>query len=204
VLQNVLSYVGPGHHLFVALVCKWWKEVYKTLDKKQLKVYKSHGTINSCPANVTLFRSVFESPLQVTHAHDCGLTLNLYQCQKNAGMYADVATLATAHNLGVQYTASIMLHATRSNKLAGLQYMHSQDCELARELLEAAASCGHFEVLRWCHGAGCLWDCIDWTPISAAEGGNIQLMAWLSQQPGMQLYAGVMIRAALHGHTVLC
>jgi hypothetical protein len=151
VLQNVLSY---GHHLFVALVCKWWKE-YKTLDKKQLKFYSSDGTINSCPANVTLFRSVFESPLQVTHAHDCGLTLNLYQCQKNAGLYADVATFATAHNLGVQYTASIMFHNTRSNKLAGLQYMHSQGCELACGLLEAAASCGQFEVLRWSHGAGC-------------------------------------------------
>jgi hypothetical protein len=29
-------------------------------------------------------------------------------------------------------------------------------------------------------------------------------MAWLLQQPGMQLSAGVMIRAALHGHAALC
>jgi hypothetical protein len=37
-LQNLLGYVGPGHHLFVAPVSKWWYEIYAILQSVQLTV----------------------------------------------------------------------------------------------------------------------------------------------------------------------
>jgi hypothetical protein len=39
ILQNVLSYVGPGHCLFVALVSTWWKKVYTALEPQQQTLY---------------------------------------------------------------------------------------------------------------------------------------------------------------------
>jgi hypothetical protein len=38
VLQNVLSFVGPGHYLFVALVSHWWSDMYTLLMYEQLEV----------------------------------------------------------------------------------------------------------------------------------------------------------------------
>eukprot|EP00953_Heterococcus_sp_UTEX-ZZ885_P031159 16383-Heterococcus_DN1.PRE.1 len=38
----------------------------------------------------------------------------------------------------------------------------------------------------------------------AAASGNVQLMAWMLHQPGMQLCEQAMHVAAMNGHTVMC
>jgi hypothetical protein len=38
VLQHVVSYVGPGHYLFVALVSKGWNAIYAALKSQQVTV----------------------------------------------------------------------------------------------------------------------------------------------------------------------
>jgi hypothetical protein len=62
VLQNVLSYVGPGHCLSVAPVSKWWKEIYCTVQSQELTVEDDYDSYTiSCGPNMTLFSSVFAS-----------------------------------------------------------------------------------------------------------------------------------------------
>ena len=44
-------------------------------------------------------------------------------------------------------------------------------------LCEAAAKCGHLEVLQWAHANGCLWD---WhTCANATGGGHLEVLQWL-------------------------
>eukprot|EP00953_Heterococcus_sp_UTEX-ZZ885_P003688 2507-Heterococcus_DN1.PRE.1 len=67
ILQNVLSYVGPGHHLFIALVSRCWKNVHIALGSEQVSVYfetsgSSGVSTASLCAEMTFYSSAFASP----------------------------------------------------------------------------------------------------------------------------------------------
>jgi hypothetical protein len=179
VLLHVLIYVGPGHHLFVAHVSKWWKDLYAALESQQLRVYDEdsrQSKIITCVPQMTLFSSVFSSPSRVQHAHESGIDCASTAYQRAAGEHADIATLAAAHELGMKYTAATMAGAASCNKLAEVQYLHSQGCPWPSGLLESAAQFDKFEVLRWCYEHGCPWK-TKALPVLAAQSGNVELMA---------------------------
>jgi hypothetical protein len=187
VLRNVLSYVGSGHHLYVALVNKQWQHAYATLEKQ-----------------ATLYSSAFASPSTLELAHKAGLTWSSKACQRAAGKHADVATLAAAHMLGLMNTGTLMNSAAQCNKLAEVQYLYNQGCPWPLQLLERAAKAGHYELLRWCYEQGCRWHVAALAPVHAAECGNVDMMAWILQQPNVRLSKDVMSTAAAEGHTALC
>eukprot|EP00953_Heterococcus_sp_UTEX-ZZ885_P020600 11517-Heterococcus_DN1.PRE.2 len=205
-LQIVLSYVGPGHCLFVAPVSKWWNEIYAALPSRQLKVYNVFNQeIKSiiCAPQMTLYSSVFSSPSRVMLAHKSGLDCTSVPYQRAAGKYAGILTLAAAHDLGMQYTATTMAFAAQCNNLAAVQQLHSEGCPWPLQLLTKALSSGYFELVRWCYEHGCSWAAA-YAAYSAAESGNIELMAWVLQQSGTELNADVMMVAASKGHLLMC
>jgi hypothetical protein len=203
ILQNVLGYVGLGHHLFVALVSKLWKEVYSTLKSQQLTAARRSRKRRI--SQTTWFSSVFASPSRVEFALESGLGCTAKAYQRTAGRFADIAALATAHKLGMEYTATTMTVAAQCNKLAEVQYLHNQGCPWSSSLLEKAARDGHFELLRWCYEHGCPFlDPIARAPAYAAQSGNVELMAWVLQLPGAQLSEAVMKAAVSHGYTDMC
>eukprot|EP00953_Heterococcus_sp_UTEX-ZZ885_P032696 17055-Heterococcus_DN1.PRE.1 len=79
ILQNVLSYVGPGHCLFVKPVSKWWKDLYARVESQKLTI--NANTIIVCVPQMTLYSSVLSSPSRVHLAHESGLdcTTEAYQ-----------------------------------------------------------------------------------------------------------------------------
>jgi hypothetical protein len=150
VLQNVFSYVGLGHCLFMAPVSLLWRDMYATLEGQQLTVREKfeRKRIITCIPQVTLYRSVFTSPSRVKLAHESGLDCTSEAYQRAAGKHADIAILARAHELGMQYTATTIYSAAECNKLAEVQYLHWQGCPWPLFLLEIAARGGFFELLR--------------------------------------------------------
>jgi hypothetical protein len=126
-----------------------------------------------------------------------------YECA--AGRHADTSTLALAHELGTQYTGSTIGGAAQCNKLVEVQYLYAQGCPWPNWLLETAARNGYFEVVRFCHEHDSPWDGDgDHAPRCAAESGNIELIDWLLQQPGMELSEEVVSAAAEEGHIAVC
>jgi hypothetical protein len=190
----------------VAAVSKGWREVYATLDSVQLTVYDEHRRelIITCDSQVTLYSSVFCSSSRVQLAHDHGLDCTSEEFQLAAGKYAHAATLAVAHRVGMAYTPAVMAGAARCNKLAEVQFLRSQGCPWSQQLLELACRFGHSELVRWCHEHGCLWDDFDNAPRCAAESGNVELMAWVLQQPGTFLSTELFSTAASKGHIAMC
>eukprot|EP00953_Heterococcus_sp_UTEX-ZZ885_P035170 18165-Heterococcus_DN1.PRE.1 len=184
ILQYVLTFIGPGHYLFVALVSTWWKELYATQERQQLSVIDEECDyiVEIDAAEVTLFRN----------------------CERSAGNHADVATLAMAHMLGMQLTPTIMRGAAKRNKLTEVQYLCAQGCPWPSELLSDAVDRGQYELLRWCYEHGCPWPHIVAALIQAAASGNVELMAWVLQQPGTEFSRRVMCAAAEKGHTAMC
>jgi hypothetical protein len=203
----VLSYVGPGHYLFVTPISNLWKEAYSALEQQQLTAYdekrsgKTENTI-TCVSQMTLYSSVFASLSRVRLAHESGLDYTSEAYQLAAGRHADVATLAVAQDLGMQYTAKTMSGAAQCNKLAEVQYLHSQGCPWSPSLLSVAASSGYSELLRWCYGHGC--PCIKDVSFFAAQSGNVELIAWMLQQDGTHLSELVMWAAVAGGHKAMC
>jgi hypothetical protein len=118
----VLSYVGYGHYLFVAL-SSWWKEAYAKLLAQRLSVKYGHGRNNivKCKPHMTLYSSAMASPARVKLASESGLNFTSAECQSAAGRYADLATLATARTLGMQFSVGTMGAAASCNKLAEVQ-----------------------------------------------------------------------------------
>jgi hypothetical protein len=202
VLQNVLSYVGAGHHLFVALVNKDWREMHRSLESQELTVHSTYTVI--CDSQTTRLTSVLTSPARVKLAHKSGLDCTSLRLQYAAGKHADIATLAAAHELGLELDEIVLTGAAALNKLAEVQYLHSKGCDWPVGLLEEAASKGYFELLRWCYEHGCPFDDDDCVTVNAADSGNVELMAWVLQQPGTKLYSKAMSNAALRGDLAMC
>jgi hypothetical protein len=205
VLQLVLSYVGPGHYLFAAPVSRWWRDIYVTLLQSLKSAYaeNSFNSITICVPQMTLYSAAFASPAIVELAHEQGLDCKSLAYQRAAAKHADVATLAAAHALGMEYTAMTMSGAARCNKLAEVQYLHNQGCPWPLRLLEVVARSGYSELLRWCYEHRCPWQAST-APYFTAQSGNVELMAWVLQQPGTQLRAEVMCAAASMGRTAMC
>jgi Ankyrin repeats (3 copies) len=103
----------------------------------------------------------------------------------------------------MEYTKTTMASAARYDKLAEVQYLHSQGCPWPSYRLVEAASSGHSELVRWCYEHGCPWNA-NRVLHHAAESGNVELMAWVLLQPGTQLFQAVMAAAASKGHTAMC
>jgi hypothetical protein len=207
-IRNVLSYVGPGQHLFLAPVSKGWKDIYATVDSQELTIEPltndSSSKVLTCVPQMTLYSAVFASPSRVELAQKSGLDSSLWYYRHAAGKYADVATLAAAHELGMEYTDITMAAASLHNNLAAVQHPHSQGCPWSTLSLERATSRGHLEVVRWCYEHGWRFEIAMEGVHSAAESGNVELMAWLLQQPGMQLNEEAMTLAVFRGHMAMC
>jgi hypothetical protein len=152
---------------------------------------------------MTFYSSVFTSPSRIKLALIYGLDCNAMRYQCAAGKYANIATLATAHELGMKHSPATILCAAQRNKLAEVQYLRSQGYPWALCQLEEAARSGSIEVMRWCREQGCPWNA-PFISHYAAESGNVELMAWVLQQPGTQLSEAVMSRAVGKGHAAMC
>jgi hypothetical protein len=157
VLQIMLSYVGPGHHLFMAPISKSWKDMYAAVNSQQLTVFdeRSRDRIITRVPQMTLYSAVFASPARVKLAHDVGLDCTSKACQRTAGKHADVATLAAAYEVGMDYTATTMAAAFHCNRLAVVQFLHGQGCPWPSGLLDGLAKDGFCELVRWCCEHGC-------------------------------------------------
>jgi hypothetical protein len=98
------------------------------------------------PLRQAILQRVFASPSRVwlAQAHGLCSTTEEYQCA--AGIYADVATLEAAHDLGMPYTDSAMYGAVGCNTLAVVQFLHAQGCTLDERMYEEAAERGRTDM----------------------------------------------------------
>eukprot|EP00953_Heterococcus_sp_UTEX-ZZ885_P015096 8501-Heterococcus_DN1.PRE.1 len=187
ILRRVLSYVGPGHGLFLSSVSTLWRDLYCRVASRTM----------------TLYGSAF-SPSRVKLAHESGLDISTENFRHAAGKHADIATLKAAHELGMHFTGlSILGGAAEGNKLAVVQFLHAQGCPWHWSVASAAAKRNDLEMLRWVREHGCNWDARD-ILTEAAGSGNIEMMTWVKQQPGVVYGRSVMTAAARKGRTAVC
>jgi hypothetical protein len=203
VLQRVLCYVGPGHWLFLSTVSSLWRDLYSKLAAIEMVINRCGETI-TCVPQMTLYSSVFASPARVRLAHQANLDNTTVFYQYAAGKYSTWATLVAACTLGMVFTDLTMFGAAECNQLAVVQLLHAQGCLWDAEVADAAVRRGALEILRWMREQGYAWNpegILD----AAATSGNIELAAWVIQQPGVVRDDELaMAAAAAWGHIDMC
>jgi hypothetical protein len=115
ILQRVLDYVGLGQCCFVAEVSSLWRDLYSrvTSSSKSRLLGSNFEDSFPCVPQITLMSAVFEAPSRVRLAHAHGLDCATTAYERAAGMHADIATVAAAHELGMSYSDA-ELHASTS------------------------------------------------------------------------------------------
>jgi hypothetical protein len=143
------------------------------------------------------------SPSQVRLAHEHGVDFSTKAVQYAVGQYATGASVPAALGLGVVYSAMIMRGAAQSNKLPVIQWLHALGCPWDMTVTLVAARRAELGILRWLREHGCDWK-ISAVLLEAARSGNVEMTAWVLQQPDAVCSEDAMRAAARHGHTAIC
>jgi hypothetical protein len=198
ILQRVLDYVVE--------VSSLWRDVYIRVASREQVVAPYKTTTITFDPQMTMFAAVFASPSRVRYAQTLERSCTRAQYEHAAGMYADIATLEAAHELGMSYTYGAM--EARSNELAVVQFLRDQGCPWGECVYCIAAARGHAAICAYLHVARCTWSdiicneaainghsstlrllhelgcpwCVDSIYLSAAHGGGIDAMVYVQQQ----------------------
>jgi hypothetical protein len=208
IARHVLSYVSPGHWWFVATVCSLWRDLYKQLPVVEVQVSSYNGNMlysysKTCTPQMTLYSAVCASAWRVRLAQS-SINCTAKQFQTAAGKYATITALVAAHDLGMQYTAAVMKGCARCNKLAVMQFLRAEGCPWHHLVCHTVAVRGFFEMLRWAREHGCDLSCGPNILQSVAKSGNVEMAAWVCQQPDVECCKEAVFDAASHGHTAMC
>jgi hypothetical protein len=178
--------------------------MYRRLESVQVVGFDGHGrkTSVTCAPYMTLFSAVFASAARVRLAEE-SLDCTTERYRSGAGKYADVEALAAAVELGMPYSYATMHGCALCNTLAVMQYLRTKGCCWHHLVCTAAAERGYFEMLRWAREHGCEWN--EHTILSsAASSENVEMAAWVYQQPDAIFSPAAMHAAAANGLTAMC
>jgi hypothetical protein len=170
VVDLVLRFAGAGQALFLK-INKAWAACYESInsnDTASSSYYHVHT--NNC----TSFEAAFGSAARLRLAHKHGLPLNSPSVHIVADKLADSSTLTAAHELGMPWAAEVMYSMAKHNRLADLQWLHTEhSCKLPPGISAAGEQSGSIDMLKWLKAVGCAFDKI--TMRCAADHGHVVL-----------------------------
>eukprot|EP00953_Heterococcus_sp_UTEX-ZZ885_P005693 3530-Heterococcus_DN1.PRE.5 len=208
VVQQVLSYVGPGQWLICALVSKKWHELYAEVQsiKQEVKGDLDRWLSRSCTiiASMTLYSAVFASASRVELARSCGLKLRSRErrLQLAAGRHGDAETLLAARKLGMPWADCLLNSIAEQRDLAKLQVLYeTKKCRLPIDI-SAYAACSGSTKLLWLRLNGCAFT--PDTVRAAALGGHKKAVKYLHKSFWHKKWDAIAcVAAAENCHAVL-
>jgi hypothetical protein len=191
-LHSILSYVGPGHALYISTVSSGWRAAYLQVQDAEFEGWDAKGdcTTVTCTAHMTLLSSAAASASRLQLAHACGLELDAeFHCWRlhwAVGRYGEIATLAKALELGMSLGVFVATGAARAASPHNLDWL-VRECNipLGIDLLRQAAIGGNVEVVRWLLQHGC--EATDDVMEHAASGESWDAVFYLHEEAGCAL-----------------
>jgi hypothetical protein len=204
ILFNVLSTIGPGHHLFISAVSKAWRESYERVASVQVAGlvhgYDTAARRRTLNSHMTLYSAVFASAARVHWAYK-HVTFGFdARMQRIAGRVADVDTLKVAHELGLDWSSAVLIGAAESASVVVLQWLHrEQKCELPADISNYAARSGRIDTLQWLKALGSMP--ATGASVGAAAGAHVHVLQALhDDECDHQWDERVRSAAAKHGN----
>jgi len=179
-LGECLSYLGPGNYLFVAGVCRSFRDTYVSLGYPK----QNETGLNEIVASVSRFKMV----LKEWETFGCRPIKIIWRGRKVMARKVMIEYAAWKGNLSV-------LSWAKENE--GCNW----DTPTTSGACGEAARGGHLEVLRWLRKeGGCRWDSWhDETCKNAAAGGHLEVLKW-AYLNGCPCYEQTCSFAAKYGH----
>ena len=186
IVQLLLSYVGPGHYVFLGTVCKLWHKLYTQLPACQRPRVDWHGEESStitCSSRTTLATAVFASAscVQLAHLHGFRRYGDTSTLQQLAGKHADIQTLSALRAAGMRFQNPLLRGAADSADLSKLIWLYTvQRCVLLPDdITYRAAKCGSIEMLDWLQSVGYAATAGAFT--LAAQAGHMHILKHLQR-----------------------
>jgi len=178
----------PASYLFVAPVCRRFRDLYGDARKEK----KKHATYQYSIASEAALEAYLEKEKGRYNTRKEATSMIGAGCGrkdwvKRGGIFNEMTCRAAAMGghlrvlqwlcrRGCPWNERTCLGAASNGHLAVLQWARGEGCTWNRWMCNSAASNGHLEVLRWARGEGCEWD--GSTCAAAALGGHLEVLRW--------------------------
>jgi hypothetical protein len=151
-LEQVFNLL-PGSWLYIGGVCRAWMLVCKQMPTCEVEFSDSvlHALSGTCDWRSTLMSTVFESPSRFRLAAECGLASAVHKplLQYLSGLYADVATLSSAEELGLTLGDETVRGAADAGRVTIFNYLvQERQCTVPDDAGGYTAQRGNMRMLQ--------------------------------------------------------
>ena len=179
----IMPFVGNGNFLFVAGVCRLFRDTYKLYLQQQEQTHTPATSLKEIVSSLLRLQMVMnEVNIDVHQLNGHIFSHLIIKCAVYNGNL-DVLMWIKNNNAQrwkmVCQSVQLCDKAARGGKLKVLQWLRSQDggkCRWDENTCRAAAADGHLEILIWAHQNGCPWN--EWTCAYAAREGQLEVLKW--------------------------
>ena len=223
VLSKCMTFVGEGNYIFVAGVCRSFRDTYKSYLQQYHEQKPFSTNLNEIVSSIPRLQLVMHE-LNIDINIICDRTKIEWRGTTMSFGTAAIACAAYNGNLDVliwvknndrqtwqwYYTDCYYLfpcnevfpcnEAAKGDQLKVLQWLRSKDggeCHWDEYTCRIVAEYGHFNMLKWAHQNGCPWN--GGTTSEAARGGRFEILKWVHQN-GCPWDEGTCGAAAEYGH----
>jgi hypothetical protein len=195
IVSTVLSFVGPGHWVYLALVSLKWLELYRRVcsqfEKKfYLNSHNDRWRLDYWPRSMarpfeisstyTFFSATLGSSSRVELAHRYRCQLQHLSFLQAATKLADKHALLTARELGMPQCDAVVAAARRGDR-DDVEWLliHYHVGRCGARIVTAAAASGSVELMAWLHSVGTVIRAAS-ISTAAAKSGNLALCLYLA------------------------
>ena len=163
VLRLVVSFVGPKHYLFIALISRSFHVAYVQEFPKD-KWTKPH-------ALTVEYTNVRCADLKYLSIHQ------KYRLSCDAARFGNLPAMKHLLAIGCPLDKGRLCPlAAENGHLNTFQYAHENDCYWNEVICKIAAENGYLDILQYAHENGCPWD--EWTCAWAARYGELDTLQY--------------------------
>eukprot|EP00953_Heterococcus_sp_UTEX-ZZ885_P026454 14279-Heterococcus_DN1.PRE.6 len=197
-VQNILGFVGPGQHLYIATISRHFSRCYEQVESYKVDAFDSEGRPKriAVDAHTTRMSEVCKSWARIAEAADIGVPVlaNRSFLQKVAarllGHAAAAAKPGRHFDLGLPKEGYVACAAAVAGRAATVQWlMEEKHCTLQSTSSALAAVGGHLNVLIYLHKINfpfhpntSMRAARNDTCEAAAHGGHLSVLQWLYEQ----------------------
>ena len=187
VLSNCMSFVGEGNFVFIAGVCRPFRDRYKLYLREYQKL--SATSLEAIVMSVSRLQMTMKE-LNIDVIDDYvidiqwrGKVVDFWTAAFMCAAYNGNLDILvwTKENKDIILTSGFLLcnEAAKGGQLQVLQWLHQNGSPSNDNTCRAAAANGHLDVLQWLHQNGCPWN--EDTFSGAARNGHFEILKWLHE-----------------------
>ena len=183
ILRLVVSFIGPKHYRFMAVISQSFHAAYK-------QEFPKDKTTKLSASNVECAKICWEEMKMLS-------TNQQYQMSSSAAAFGSVPAMQYLRSVHCKWDERTCALAAKNGHLNVLQWCRDNGCPWNKQTCTFAAENGHLDIFQYARENGCLWD--EQTFANAARNGHLKIL-WvgvMSNVPQLQIECTKQFRCLL-------